>query len=267
MICIFPFEAGFYAQHGVEVAAVGHPLVERIATARPHLPEGRAWRRELGVTAESTLIALLPGSRQREIAFHLPVMLEAARQLRLEQEPGQEMEFVIPIAPTLDAASVQAEIQLAIQGPQPPWLHLVKAERAYAAVANARLAIVASGTATVETALLATPMVVIYRLSAWTYRIGRRWVKTPHYAMVNLIAGERAVPELIQDGCNAGAIVHWAHRLLPDSEERQRMRYALEQVRLKLGGPGAIARAATAIEETLAPDFMLGPAPITKAHT
>ena len=308
MICIFPFEAGFYAQHGVEVAAVGHPLVERIATARPHLPDGPAWRRELGVPAESTLIALLPGSRRREIAFHLPVMLEAARQLRLETAPGRELEFVIPVAPTLDAATMRAGIQSVMSGPPPPWLHLVSAERGYAAVANARLAIVASGTATVETALLGTPMVVIYRLSPWTYRIGRRWVKTPHYAMVNLIydwrgdwrgpqrghaahpacahagpgtpvprpdaalSGERAVPELIQDACNAGAIVHWAHRLLPDSpdnEARRQMIYALEQVRLKLGEPGAIARAATAIEEALAPHFMPGPAsaPTAKALT
>src|SRR6185437_10038566 len=134
MICIFPFEAGFYAQHGVEVASVGHPLVERIATARPHLPDGPAWRRELGVKAESTLIALLPGSRQREIAFHLPVMLEAARQLRLETAPGRELEFVIPVAATLDAAAVRAAIQTAMSGPTPAWLHLVSAEQGYAAV-------------------------------------------------------------------------------------------------------------------------------------
>src|SRR6185312_1121622 len=129
---------------------------------------------------------------------------------------------------------------------------------AYAGIACARLAIVASGTATVETALLGTPMIVIYRLSPWTYRLGRSWVKVPHYAMVNLIAGREAVPELIQEGLSAAAIVNWAHRLLPDGKERQQMRLDLEQVSRQLGEPGAIARAASAMEETVGIASTLG---------
>lgn len=236
MICIFPFEPEFYARRGVEVAGVGHPLVERVAAARAALPVAQPG---------APRIALLPGSRRREVAFHLPVMVAAARQLR--QQHGPELEFVIPVAPTLHADDLRA----ALGEPWPEWLHLVSAAQGYAVVAQARLAVVASGTATVETALLGKPMIVIYRLSPWTYRLGRRFVKTPHYAMVNLIAGERAVPELIQEGCNADAIVHWANRLLPEGRERQLMIDALQRVGEKLGGPGAIARAATAVEEAL----------------
>jgi lipid-A-disaccharide synthase len=244
MICIFPFEPAFYARHGVEVTGVGHPLVDRVEAAQASLPTPEAWRLRLGTAPNATLVALLPGSRRREVSFHLPIMLEAARQLR-EQHP--ELEFVIPVAPTLDAAGLRA----AAGGAWPAWAHVVGPDEGYAAIARARLAIVASGTATVETALLGTPMVVIYRLSALTYRLGRRLVKTPHYAMVNLIAGARVVPELIQAECNAGAIVHWANRLLPDGAERREMSDALQQARSKLGEAGAIARAATAIEEAL----------------
>ena len=242
MICIFPFESDFYARHGIEVAAVGHPLVDRIA--HTCLPDADAFRRQLGVDEASTLIALLPGSRRREIHFHLATMLEAAARLRA----GRDIAFVLPVAPALAIAELRAAIPPALRAS----IHLVDSSQTYAALTHARLAVVASGTATVETALIGTPMVVIYRLSSWTYRLGRRWVRTPHYAMVNLIAGKAVVPELIQDRFEASAIVNWANKLLPDGSERDQMRRDLQTVRLRLGEPGAIQRAATAVEQALA---------------
>ena len=240
MICIFPFEAKFYAQHGVTVASVGHPLEDRIARARASFPDAEAFRAGLGLDPETELVALLPGSRHREVAFHLDTMLEAARRLRAEHN----LAFVIPVAPTLDPD----ELQNSIPPPMRAWVHLIRPENTYAAIAHSRLAIVASGTATVETAILGTPMVVVYRLSSLTYRLGRRWVRTPWVAMVNLIADKAVVPELIQEGFEPAAIVNWANRLLPEGPERERMRNDLSAVRAKLGAPGAIGRAATEVE-------------------
>ncbi|HEY7855400.1 MAG TPA: lipid-A-disaccharide synthase [Terriglobales bacterium] len=242
MICIFPFEQEFYKTHGVEVDSVGHPLVERIASAT--LPSPQEFRSAQGISSSSTIVALLPGSRRRELEFHLPSMLEAARCLHAERD----IDFVLPVAATLDRAMVEAQIPPPMRG----YTHLVDSTNAYAAVAHARLAVVASGTATVETALLGTPMIVVYRLSRLSYQMGRRMVKLPRYAMVNLIAGREVVPELIQSEFEPGAIVDWAHRLLEDGPSRNQMILDLDEVRRRLGAPGAIARAASAVESALA---------------
>lgn len=239
MICIFPFEPEFYARHGIEVDYVGHPLVERVR-ARTSEAEFRS-RHGLG---EAPLIALLPGSRRREVAFHLPVLLAAAR--RLHAERGAR--FVLPAASTLGKAVIGAMIP----AEQRDYVQVVEGET-YDAVAHSRVAIVASGTATLETALLGTPQVVIYRLSTWTYRLGRRWVKTPHFAMVNLIAGRRLAPELIQEKLTEEAVVNWVLKYLDDPAAREAMRQGLQQVRARLGEPGAIGRAAQVIEAVVAP--------------
>ncbi|HUX66790.1 MAG TPA: lipid-A-disaccharide synthase [Terriglobales bacterium] len=256
MICIFPFEQAFYARQGLEVASVGHPLVERVERARASLPSAPAWRARLGAAPAAELIALLPGSRQRELDFHLPVLLAAAAQLR-QASAAPPPEFVLPVAPHLSAAAIAAALPPALA----PFLHLVPAAELYPALAHARLAFVASGTATVETALLATPMVVVYRLSPLSYRLGRRLVRTPHVAMVNLIAERAVVPELLQADLHPAALLAWAQRLLPDTAERRQMLADLAQVRLRLGPPGAIARAAAEVAATL----HLPPSPGTPA--
>jgi lipid-A-disaccharide synthase len=171
-------------------------------------------------------------------------MLEAARILR-SRRPVQ---FVLPVAGTLHIDEIRARVPDDLRTS----VHVIAGD-SYDAAAHARCAVVSSGTATVETALLGTPMVVIYRLSDWTYRLGRRWVKTPFYAMVNLILGEAAVPELIQDEFHPAAIVDWAGRLLDDTVERDAQVVRLLQVRQRLGAPGAIERAALAVERALFP--------------
>jgi lipid-A-disaccharide synthase len=243
MICIFPFEPAFYARHGIDVADVGHPLVERIEQARTTLPGEADFRARHGMDATSEIIALLPGSRKRELDMHLDTMLEAARRLHAERH----VEFVLPVG----AAVSPAEVEAALPPPLRPYVHLAPAGDAYAALAHARLAIVASGTATLEAALWGAPMIVVYRLSAWSYRLGRRLVHVPYVAMVNLIAGKAAVPELIQADFEPGAIVAWARRLLEAGAERSRMEADLAEVRVRLGSPGAIDRAAREVEEAL----------------
>ncbi|MGH9519719.1 MAG: lipid-A-disaccharide synthase [Terriglobales bacterium] len=243
MICIFPFEEEFYRTHGVEVSYVGHPLVERVARARETMPSSAAFRAQHSIPATAELIALLPGSRRRELDFHLPTVLAAAARLAADGDRA----FVLPVAPGLDPDRIQQACPPVLQ----PHLHLVSSADAYPAVAHSRLALVASGTATVETALLGTPMVVFYRLSPWTYRLGRRLVHTPHYAMVNLIAGHTVVPELIQNGFTVPALVAQAQRLLPEGPARAAMIAGLAEVRTKLGPPGAIERAADVVASTL----------------
>lgn len=243
MLCIFPFEESFYRAHGVPVAAVGHPLVERIARARCTMPSADAFRSQHHVPAASEWIALLPGSRRRELDFHLPTLFSAASILA--REAG--FDFVLPVAPGLDADRILA-------GAPPellPRLHLVPSSDLVPAVAHARVALVASGTATVETALLDTPMVVFYKLSAWTYRLGRRFVHTPHYAMVNLIAERALVPELIQHDFTAAALAGHARHLASDGPARFEMLEGLAQVRTRLGPPGAIQRAADEVASAL----------------
>jgi len=237
MLCIFPFEKAFYACHGVAVDYVGHPLVDLV---RPRSSRMEFFARH-GLDPDIPLIALLPGSRRREVEFHLPILLEAARQLHT----GQPVQFVLPLASTLDVAEMECRLASA-----PGLVQLVRGAT-YDALAYARLAIVASGTTTVETALLRTPMVVIYRLSPWTYALGRRLVKTPYFAMVNLIVGQAEVPELIQKELTVSAVVDWARRLLADGPERTRQLAHLEAAREQLGAPGAIGRAAAAVIQTL----------------
>lgn len=215
MICIFPFEPAFYARHGMAVDYVGHPLV---GAARPRLTR-EAFLGENHLRPGAPLIALLPGSRRREIEHNLPPMLAAAA--RLQAAVGAQ--FVLPVAPTVGREWLRAGIPPA----QRSAIRLLSGPaglESYDALAHAQLAIVASGTATVEAALLRTPMVVVYRLSKYSYWLGRRWVRTPYFAMVNLIAGRELVPELIQDQYQPEAVVNWALKLLagtqPDAEQK-----------------------------------------------
>ena len=220
MLVIFPFEEPFYRGHGVPAEFVGHPLAE--------LPQPTITREQFAqenrLDPAKTWIALLPGSRPREIADHLPEILLAARQIA----PGQA-EFLIPLAPTLNAAQrdhVRRIVQTHAAG-----LAVRLVPDARAALHHARASVVASGTATVEAALIGNPFVVVYRVSPLTYAIAKRVVKVPHVAMANLIAGKRVVPELIQQDFTASNIVQEIEPLLPDGPPRQSMMEELQRIR------------------------------------
>ncbi len=238
MICILPFEQAFYKRFGLEVDYVGHPLVDIVRPVRPRAE----FLAEQHLDPAVPLITLLPGSRRRELEYHLEPMLEAVRLIR----ERREAQFLLPVASTLDVRQVAERIPAEMRG----YLKVI-AGQVYDAVFHARAAIVCSGTATLETALLGTPMVVIYRLSELTWRVGRRWVKTPHYAMVNLIAEKRLVPELIQQDCEAANIVRHLEPLIDETPQREQMLRGYYDVRRRLGSSGAIRRAAIIVEEIL----------------
>jgi lipid-A-disaccharide synthase len=236
MIVIFPFEERLYREAGVPVTFVGHPLVDLVQGS----VDRAAVRRSLGLDPGRPLVALLPGSRAQELAHHLPRMLGAVRLLR-ERRP--DLQFALALAPSLDPAGVASTLE---KSPVE-----VVAGRTQDVLSACTAAVVASGTATVEATLLRVPMVVVYHLSPVTYVLGRRFVSVPHYAMVNLIAERRVVTELIQGDFTPRRTAAEVLELIQDEPRRQRMLDDLDDVRRRLGGPGASARAAEQVLQAL----------------
>jgi lipid-A-disaccharide synthase len=237
MIVIFPFEQDFYRKHDIAALYVGHPL----ADLPPPSISREAFARENGIDPDKPWIALLPGSRKREVLLNLPVMLETAQRL------GRGYEYLVPVATTLTYDWMRQAI-----GNQ-SGIHLVSDARA--TLLHSRAGVVASGTATVEAALIGSPFVVVYRVSPLSFAIGRRLVKVKNFGMVNLIAGREIVPELIQENFTAGNVVRELNRLIPDGEDRAGMIHNLAAVgkmlreASKQEGRTAISRAARAIAE------------------
>ena len=234
VLVIFEFEAAIYRDAGVPVEWVGHPLLDLMPPRRPR----PALRAELGIGDGDPVVALLPGSRRNEVRAILPGLLEAAAQIRRTLPSAR---IVLARAPHLDDALFTPLAALA----GPPAIVLEGRTDDVFDVAD--VALVASGTATVQGALHECPMVVVYRLSPLTYRIGRRFVRVDTFAMANLVAGRRVVPELIQDDFVPERVAAEALAVLTDPAAAARVRRDLADVRQRLGSPGASARAARAV--------------------
>lgn len=241
-LCIFPFEEKFYADAGVPVKFIGHPLVGNVqATLTREL-----FCEKHGLQKSGRIITVLPGSRRGEIAHHLPVLVEGLREIR--QRIPSPPQIVVAVAPGLDMARIEMHFPA-------DWGVRFISNDTYNALAAADLAVVSSGTATVETALLGKPMIVVYRLSPLTARIAKPLVKTKFFGMVNLIAGRSVVPELVQDDFTPQRLATEAESLLsgsPVSNSRvSEMKRGLQEVQKLLGPPGAVERAADEIARLL----------------
>jgi lipid-A-disaccharide synthase len=229
-LVIFPFEEQFYRERGVDATFVGHPLAEL-----PHPTIARdEYARDLHLDPTKPWITLMPGSRVKEVRMNLPTILEAAGQL------GSAYEFLLPLAPTLDRSFLANLIAQAKTGQA----KITLVPEALPALWHSRAGIVASGTATVEAAMMCTPFVMVYRVSALTYMLGKPRVKVPHFAMVNLIAGEEIVPELVQQDFTTENIVARLNEILPDGPARDRMLEGLARVKARLRAPQAASGAA-----------------------
>jgi lipid-A-disaccharide synthase len=231
MICILPFEADWYAQRGVKAHYVGHPLLDAMAE-HPFDTEFRATHK----LDERPILALLPGSRKQEIRLKLPIMLEAAsrfpeHQILVAAAPGQEAAFYQEVA----AGKAMKTIN----------------NKTYDLLRNAQAAMVTSGTATLETALLNCPELVAYKGSAISYAIGRRLVKVKYISLVNLILDKLLVKELIQSECNPSALAQEIDQLLHNQPYRNQLQAGYKALRDRLGGPGASARAASLLSNFL----------------
>ncbi len=224
MIVILPFEERPYQEAGVPVTYVGHPLADIV---RPSTNR-ETFRARLGLDGEDPVLAMLPGSRLKEVRRHRPVLAESLRRMR-----GRTRAIVVR-APTISKSAIEA---LA------PGLTIVE-DAAYDALTHADLVLTSCGTATLETALCGTPMIAFYRLSPLTYLVGRPLVRTRTYAMCNILAGEPVVPELIQGDFTPDRMAVEADRLLGDPTCLAEMRRRLAALRQVLGAPGAAGRAA-----------------------
>lgn len=234
LAAVFPFEPAFYVSHGCTVDFVGHPLVDRVRPTRSR--EDTLYRH--GLDPQRRTIALLPGSRSQEVRFLLAPMLGAASLL------GNDYQFVLAAADTLKLEELQQRVKLSsvrvIQGDTYNLIHA------------SDVALVASGTATLETALLERPMVIVYRLAPLTYALARLLVRVPFIGMPNLIAERRIVPELIQGEVTPTRIAAEAMRLLTDAQAYSVAQAGLREVHQRLGGGGAAERAAALVVEMLA---------------
>jgi lipid-A-disaccharide synthase len=238
MLCIFDFEAEIYRRAGVPVEYVGHPLVESV---HPKLDRD-AFLAHAGLRPDRPIVALLPGSRTIEARFNLPAMLAAATQLA----KTRPVQFVMALAPALSPEWVQQQF---LNNHASGITIKTVAGLPYDVLRYADAAVIASGTATVEAALLGTPMVVVYRVSRVTAFLARHVLDldVPYYSMVNLLAGKRIVPELVQEGFTAEALRAELASLLDSPEARAQQNAELARISARLGAGGAIDRAAEAI--------------------
>jgi lipid-A-disaccharide synthase len=236
LLCIFPFEEEFFARHGVTASYIGHPMVGRV---RPSLSRDAFFKKH-GFDFARPLVTVLPGSRRGESARHLPALLDAVRLLSQEHD----LNFALPASATTGAAFFRDRI-----GDAPV---TVLDGESWDAMAHASVALAASGTVTVEAALLGTPMVTFYKVTTPSWLMGKMLVDVPFFSMVNLIAGRAVVPELMQNQMTGKALAAEAGRLLSEPAARTQMQAGLADVRQKLSGGGdAPARAAAIVQEIL----------------
>jgi lipid-A-disaccharide synthase len=232
---VFPFEETIFRQAGVKTTFVGHPLLDDLA---PEVSEAK-FRSELGVSSEATLVGLLPGSRRGELEAHARILLEAGRLLRA-RHPARGIVPVLALAPGLTLDRVPSALRATAQ---------VVTERTHSVQAYAACCAVASGTATLETALFGTPLAIVYRVGRVNHAIARRVIKLPHIGLPNIVAGREVAPELLQDALEPERLAALLGGWLANPEELKRRRADLAIVRERLGGPGASARAAELVRE------------------
>ena len=235
-LCIFPFEEVFFGGAGVPTKFIGHPLVGAVQATQTR----EEFCRSHGLDRGLPIVAILPGSRHAELAQHMPVIREACQRIQ-EQRPAQ---FVLAAAAHSNINELQAGWKNGLN------VRVVE-NQTYNAFAAADAAIVSSGTATVEAALLDVPMVVVYRVTPLTALLAKPLVRTSYFSMVNLIAERRVVPELIQKDFTPAKVAEEVVRLLNEPRAREELRSGLAEVRKRLGPPGAVDRAADAIAALL----------------
>ncbi|MDY6843419.1 MAG: lipid-A-disaccharide synthase [Thermodesulfobacteriota bacterium] len=235
---IFPFEEPLYKERGIPVKFVGHPLLDVIKT--DFTREGTL--KKFGFDKKKRIISLLPGSRKSEVNRLLPEMLESADIL---QEKIGNLQFVIPVASTIEEEDIRG-----VLGEKSEEIPLVR-DSIYEILSISDFAIVASGTATLEIALLGVPMVVVYKMSPLTYILGKLLVHVIDISLVNIVAGKRIVPEFIQSKAKSNYIAQAALDIISNREKYEKVVYDLKEIRGKLGSPGASSRVAKLAYEML----------------
>ncbi len=238
MIVIFPFEKDFYKDTGLDVEFVGHPMLDRMELQM----NKEEIAKRFALSTSITTVALLPGSRRQEVKRHLPVMLKAGSIMKKKKT---DLQFILPCASTIDAGEIRN-----IMDDHGLEVTIIE-NQTYEAISFADLVIASSGTATLESAYLGKPLIVIYKVSWITWLIGKFLIKVKNIAMVNIIAGKKIVTEFLEFNARPSAIAGEAMRLLENRTYRLGMLRELAKVRDALGTPGASDRAASAILRTI----------------
>jgi lipid-A-disaccharide synthase len=238
MAVVFPFEVPFYEKAGVPVTFVGHPLADRVS---PSMARGEA-QAAFGLDPSRQVVGLFPGSRRGEIARLFPLILESAKLLR-DRYPG--IQFILPLASSLTDADIAPH--LAASGVEV----VVARDKVYDVMQVCDAIVTVSGTVTLEISLMGVPMVIIYTVSPLTYEVGKRLIRIDHIGICNIVAGERVVPELIQDEATADRIAAEIGRYLDDPDHAKKTRAGLAKVKEKLGSGGCSERVAGIVLEML----------------
>jgi lipid-A-disaccharide synthase len=236
MLVIFPFEEEIYRKAGVDVEFVGHPLIDMVHTTKSKEDFCATYK----LNPRKPIVALLPGSRKKEVRFILPTLCDSAALIR-QKKP--DVQFVLPMAPGLDRRLLEGFIH---SSPI-----TIVTNDTYNAIRYARAAIVASGTATLETALLGTPEVIVYRISRATWLLGKVLLKVRLFGIVNIILGEEVVPELFQDRMTPQEVSKTALQLMDDVWVQSRIRGNYEKLRRQLGSGNVAKRVVEAVAKTI----------------
>lgn len=237
---ILPFEVEFYQRHGIQVDFVGHPLLDELADLHP---KDRAPERDPG---QEPLVGLFPGSRPAEVKNILPLMLKAAEGLHREYRGG--IRFILPVAGTLDPEPMAERLRpFQKRGVRVA----VTKEDSRRVLTRCRLIIAASGTVTLEAAILEVPMLVVYKVAVLNYWIAKLLIHIPYVALVNWVAGKKVVPEYLQREARPEALIGGCKRLLEDDDYYRQVRRKLREIHAKLGKPGASLRVARIAREMM----------------
>jgi len=237
MIVLFPFEEKIYQQAGVDVSWVGHPLLDQINSEN----DNKSFLKQYGLQNNLPLLAIAPGSRPSEMRRHLPTLLKGLPHI---QEQVGKINCIMPVAESLDIVEVKKITECSSVT-----VTLIQ-EQFIEAIQACDAAVVASGTASLQTGLALKPFAIVYRVAPLTFRIARYLADTKFIGLVNILAEKQIVPELLQNDFTAEKVAETAVRLLQDKDYRERMISELKTTRAKLGEPGAYEKAARCIENT-----------------
>ncbi|MCC7404805.1 MAG: lipid-A-disaccharide synthase [Bdellovibrionales bacterium] len=240
MLVVFPFEKGFYDQHGVSCAFVGHPLLDELSPRLFDEEERNRERSKFGLTPDDLVLGLMPGSRRSEIKHHLQTQLATAQKLR-ERHP--RLKVALLVAPTLDKQEIQAQL------PDLKEPLMVMQRDPMEMVSLVDVVLAASGTATLTVGLLEKPMVIMYKMNRLTAYLARKFVRnTPYFGMINLVLGREVCRELFQEQAEPGPLAEALDALMSSSLQRQRVAAELRDAKTKLGERGATVRVAAELE-------------------
>jgi lipid-A-disaccharide synthase len=252
MAVVLPFEEKIYRNAGLECEFVGHPILDEIETVLgpegpSTLPRGRRdFKSALGFGPDRQLLAILPGSRPSELKRHLPLMVDVVREIRSDEgiDSNRQLQICMPLAPNTDEESYGSYLETLKQEGV-----TVKKGEALKVLAASDMALVASGTATLQTAFLEVPMVVVYKLSPLTYHLGKHIIRVKHISLVNILSGREVVAELIQHRANPEEIINELRKIMTDGNYREDMLQSYRRVKEPFTGKWASDRVAEIITE------------------